>query len=181
MKSLLAFVVGVGCWPVAEYWLHRVLGHVWRARTPFRVEHIRHHAEGAYFAPGWKKAVAAALVVPVASGCASLFVDGVTAVVWGTGFSAAYLGYELLHRQLHLRAPRTLYGRWVRAHHFTHHFAGVAFNHAVTLPVLDRVFGTARRVVEVDVPRRLAPTWLVAAPEETWRAGPSGPVFRVVD
>ena len=47
-----AAVGGVVSWSLLEYVIHRWLGHDGRFRgNPFGVEHVRHHAEGNYFAP----------------------------------------------------------------------------------------------------------------------------------
>ena len=57
MSIAVAAIVGALTWSFLEYVIHRWLGHDRRFRgNPFGVEHIRHHAEGGYFAPNKKKA-----------------------------------------------------------------------------------------------------------------------------
>ena len=65
---ILALFLGVLTWSLLEYLIHRFLGHEPRTRpNPFAAEHIRHHSEGDYFAPTWKKVLAAALLTAVLS------------------------------------------------------------------------------------------------------------------
>src|SRR5690606_31822177 len=70
--------------------------------------------------------------------------------VLGYGF------YEFQHAQAHLRAPRNRYERWLRKHHFHHHFGHPMANHGVTIPFWDIVFRTREAPDVVPVPRRLA-------------------------
>ena len=54
IKTGLAIVLGALTWTLLEYCAHRWLGHVHR-RNAFGAEHTRHHSQGDYFAPPWKK------------------------------------------------------------------------------------------------------------------------------
>jgi hypothetical protein len=51
--------------------------------------------------------------------------------------------------------------RFLRRHHFYHHFTDPGFNHAVTTPIWDWVFGTLRAPGLIRVPPKLAMRWLV--------------------
>ena len=57
--SVVGFaLLGALTWSFLEYCIHRWLGHDRRFRkNVFAREHIRHHIEGNYFAPTWKKLV----------------------------------------------------------------------------------------------------------------------------
>ena len=80
---IVAALLGVLTWTLAEYLIHRWMGHDRRfRRSPFGVEHVRHHIEGNYFAPTRKKLLAAAIVVGVLSGPAIALggLNGVNAV-----------------------------------------------------------------------------------------------------
>jgi len=77
------------------------------------------------------------------------------------GLTAMYGAYEVLHRLAHTHAPKTAYGRWLRRHHFHHHFHDPSGNHGVTSPLGDFCFGTERPVGVVRVPRRQAMPWLI--------------------
>lgn len=157
---VVAALLGVLTWSLLEYVIHRWLGHDRRfRRNLFAVEHIRHHVEGGYFAPGWKKAIVAA-VVGVGLGLPAFLVGGVVGLAWVGGLLAFYATYELLHRLEHVRAGRGPYARWARRHHFTHHFVDARCNHGVTSPLWDFVFGTYRRPGKIAVPAKLRMPWL---------------------
>ncbi len=155
-------LAGVVCWTLAEYGLHRVLGHDPRTRpNAFAAEHTRHHAEGGYFAPMWKKVLVALAVIPLAAAAAALVVGSVRGAVFGVSFAAMYAAYEAFHWLAHAHPGFTPYGRYLRRHHFHHHFENPRANHGVTSPVWDIVFGTFERPGLVRVPRKLAMPWLV--------------------
>jgi sterol desaturase/sphingolipid hydroxylase (fatty acid hydroxylase superfamily) len=162
MKSIVvAAVAGTLTWSFLEYVIHRWLGHDRRfRRNLFAVEHIRHHVEGNYFAPGWKKGIAAS-VVAAALGVPALLLGGAVGLAWVGGLLAFYGTYEALHRFEHVRPSYGPYGRWARRHHFTHHFVDGRCNHGVTSPLWDFVFGTYRRPGRIVVPPKLAMSWLV--------------------
>jgi sterol desaturase/sphingolipid hydroxylase (fatty acid hydroxylase superfamily) len=162
MSVIAAVAAGVLTWTLLEYMIHRWMGHDRRfKRTPFGVEHIRHHIEGNYFSPSWKKmlvAGAAALVVSVPA----IAIGG---VAHGLGFVAGlvafYTAYEVLHRREHTSAGIGPYGRWARRHHFHHHFVDGRANHGVTSPLWDLVFGTYQTPTVIPVPRKLCMSWLL--------------------
>lgn len=158
---ILAGLFGCLTWTFLEYVIHRWMGHDRRfRRSPFGVEHVRHHAEGDYFAPTWKKLL-------IAAGVAALL--GVPATMLARGAGAAYVGgligfygvYEVIHRREHTHAGIGPYGRWARRHHFYHHFVDARMNHGVTSPLWDLVFGTYREPGTIKVPRRLCMRWLL--------------------
>jgi sterol desaturase/sphingolipid hydroxylase (fatty acid hydroxylase superfamily) len=150
---MIAFVLGVLAWTLAEYAIHRGFGHRAGARNAFSREHLKHHATVTYFAPSWKKALTA------------VGAFAILAVLVGTwfalGFAAMYSTYELVHRRLHTHAAVNRYGRWARRHHFYHHFSRPRLNHGVTTPLWDWVFGTLEVPAVVQVPRRNALPWML--------------------
>jgi sterol desaturase/sphingolipid hydroxylase (fatty acid hydroxylase superfamily) len=152
---------GAFTWTFLEYVIHRWLGHDGRFRgNPFGVEHVRHHIEGNYFAPTWKKL----LVTPVFAGIlavpATLLLGPALGIAYVAGLIGFYGLYELLHRLEHVWEGMGPYGRWARRHHFTHHFVDARYNHGVTTPLWDLVFGTYRKVDVITVPPKLAMRWL---------------------
>jgi hypothetical protein len=58
---IVEVLLGALAWTLLEYMMHRWLGHKFK-RNPFGVEHVRHHVEGNYFAPSWKKVIFAAVI-----------------------------------------------------------------------------------------------------------------------
>jgi sterol desaturase/sphingolipid hydroxylase (fatty acid hydroxylase superfamily) len=159
---MIAVVLGILTWSFLEYLIHRWLGHDGRFQpNPFASEHTRHHGEGNYFAPSWKKGATAmgATVVMLWPAIASAGLVGGLAYV--AGFVGMYLSYEICHRREHTHPGVGAWGRWLRRHHFHHHFGDPKSNHGVTSPIWDFVFGTYQAPGMVRVPRRLAMPWLV--------------------
>lgn len=159
---VVAAVAGVLTWTLLEYLIHRWMGHDLRfRRTPFGVEHVRHHSEGNYFAPTWKKLIIAALVALVLLGPAIAIAGVAPGIAYVAALIAFYGAYEWIHRRDHTHAAISAYGRWARRHHFHHHFVDVRVNHGVTSPLWDVVFGTYRRPAMIRVPARLCMAWLI--------------------
>lgn len=161
LPIVAAALAGAFTWTFLEYVIHRWLGHAARFRgNPFGLEHVRHHVEGDYFAPAWKKL----LLVPLAGGLAAapaIFAFGTTpGVAYAAGLIGFYGLYELLHRLEHVWEGLGPYGRWARRHHFAHHFVDARYNHGVTTPLWDHVFGTHRRPQRITVPAKLCMAWL---------------------
>lgn len=160
--AALAFVVGVVAWTLTEYTLHRFLGHDKRTMPNFfSVEHTRHHSEGNYFAPTWKKGLFAVLVCALTFAALRAVLAFDVAVAGTLGFGGMYALYEVIHRRAHTHAGVVEYARYMRRHHFHHHFVNPRANHGVTSPVWDHVFGTYEPVTEIRVPKKLAMRWLV--------------------
>lgn len=161
MKPLLAALSGALTWTLLEYLIHRFLGHHPALRpNPFGTEHVRHHAEGDYFAPSWKKALAALATTAALWWPATRLAGLELGAAYLAGLMGFYAVYEWLHRREHTHAGVSAYGRWARRHHFAHHFADARFNHGVTTPLWDLVFRTWRPVEQVRVPRRFVMPWL---------------------
>jgi sterol desaturase/sphingolipid hydroxylase (fatty acid hydroxylase superfamily) len=156
----VAALLGALTWTLMEYCIHRWMGHDRRfRRSLFGREHVRHHAEGDYFAPTSKKAIVVAIVA-VVFGAPAWLVAGAAGLAWTAGLLGLYIGYELLHRREHTHAGIGAYGRWARRHHFHHHFVDPHTNHGVTSPLWDLVFGTYRQPSTIPVPERLCMAWL---------------------
>ena len=162
MTIFAAALTGMITWSFLEYVIHRWGGHDRRLvrKTPFGHEHTRHHSEGNYFAPNWKKVAMATVVTPFIALPVGAVIGLHLGSAFSLGFIAAYLTYEWLHRRLHVSAGVGPYARWARKHHFYHHFHKPSVNHGVTTPVWDWVFGTLEKAEVVRVPERLAMVWL---------------------
>ena len=159
---LVALLGGAMAWTFLEYCIHRWLGHDARTRPNlFESEHTQHHAQGDYFAPAWKKGLAALVALVVVAIPAWMLAGPDRGVAFALGLASCYVFYEVLHRRAHTHAGFGAYGRWVRRHHFWHHFGDPRVNHGVTSPLWDWVFGTWRRPEVIAVPRKLAMPWLV--------------------
>lgn len=156
------FLAGVISWTFAEYLLHRGVGHDTSKKNPFTIEHVRHHRDTNYFASTYKKVLAALGVLSVTTLLLGLFTNWFMGLSFSLGLSAMYLVYELLHRRAHTHRPRGQYGRWLRKHHFHHHFKNPFANHGVTSPLWDIVFGTLETPKQVEVPRKVVLDWMIA-------------------
>ncbi|MCC6527838.1 MAG: sterol desaturase family protein [Polyangiaceae bacterium] len=173
--SLPSFALGAASWTLAEYCIHRFAGHG-PHRKPgrglgrlspleiaraFHTEHVAHHQNPSYFAPSWKKALVAVAVVPVVGSVAALAVGRRRGLSFALGFASAYVGYEVMHRRIHVRPPRGRYLRWVYRNHLFHHLSPKV-DHGVTVPFWDTLLGTS--VAPPQVVRlhpRLVPPWLL--------------------
>ncbi|MCX5741282.1 MAG: sterol desaturase family protein [Proteobacteria bacterium] len=161
MMIIAAISGGVLTWTFLEYVIHRWMGHDRRfRRTPFGVEHIRHHVEGNYFAPTWKKLIVAAVVCGILIPPAVALVGVAAGIAYVAGLISFYGMYEWLHRREHTHPGFGAYGRFVRRHHFHHHFADGRTNHGVTTPIWDLVFGTYETPTIIKVPPKLCMAWL---------------------
>ena len=168
---ILAIAAGVLTWTLLEYLIHRWMGHDRRFRkSPFGVEHVRHHIEGNYFAPTWKKLLVAAVVTTILIGPAILVAGTAAGIAYVAGLISFYGMYEWLHRREHTHAGVGPYGRWCRRHHFHHHFVDGRRNHGVTTPIWDFVFGTYERPTLIRVPAKLCMQGLLDPATGTIRA-----------
>ncbi len=163
--NALLFSAGAVTWTLMEYTLHRFAGHEnaigLDLGEKFHKEHIRHHAEKDYFAPTEEKAKAMLSTVAGVGVLSSLLMGPRRGLTYTAGLGAMYLGYEVLHRRLHVAGPKNAYARWARKNHFHHHFNNPKSNHGVTSPVWDYVFGTHEKTDgQVRVPERHAMDWL---------------------
>lgn len=146
LGTLAQLVVGALAWTLAEYVLHRFDMHGRSTRGATAREHRTHHATldvPALTAGTWVGAGLVALAFAI---------GGRPAVA--VGWMAAYVGYELVHRRIHMRpAPGrearavepSRYRRWVTAQHMHHHLTHAGANFGVTSPLWDVVFRTYRR------------------------------------
>jgi sterol desaturase/sphingolipid hydroxylase (fatty acid hydroxylase superfamily) len=161
-SASLAALTGVLSWSFLEYMIHRFLGHDPRTRpNPFATEHVRHHIEGGYFAPSWKKALTATIAAAVLVWPATAIAGSTIGLSFVAGFVLAYVSYELMHRREHTHPGSGVYSHWARRHHFHHHFGDPKSNLGVTSPIWDWVFGTYQKPAIIRVPRKLAMVWLV--------------------
>jgi len=171
---IAAALLGVFTWTFLEYVIHRFLGHFPRLReNPFGVEHVRHHIEGSYFAPSWKKLVIGVTFSAILCVPAIAIAGRASGIAYVAGLMGFYGVYELLHLE-HVHAGVSAYGRWARRHHFHHHFMNARTNHGVTSPLWDLVFGTYERPTLVTIPRKLCVAWLLDPATNDIRAAYQG-------
>lgn len=179
MTLLPAFALGAFTWSVAEYLIHRFVGHGPRREPPstlwgrlrpaglagaFNDEHLRHHADAAYFAPTSQKIVAATVVGAVAVLLGTAVAGASRGAAFAGGLVLTYAAYEVLHRRIHTHGPRGRYGRWLRRHHLHHHYKTPRMNHGVTSSLWDVLLGTHAAPADGErlrVPQHLVPPWML--------------------
>jgi sterol desaturase/sphingolipid hydroxylase (fatty acid hydroxylase superfamily) len=158
---VVAALAGAASWTAAEYGLHRFAMHELRGKGLASREHLSHHADVTYFSPASKKLASAAGTTAVVFPLASAVAGRRWATAFTSGMIATYFAYEVAHRRIHTRPPRSRYGRWARRSHLHHHFGAPMRNFGVTSPVWDRVMRTYDDPGVVTVPRRMAPVWML--------------------
>lgn len=166
---LVALAAGAMLWSLGEYVLHRFAMHHLHGKGIMSREHLEHHVHSSWSFSvthllSWAGMllVGAVLWMPLGWWLAG----GTFGISLAIGWALGYFFYEYQHMAAHLSPPRDRYSRWLRRHHFHHHFGHPMTNHGVTSLVWDKVFGTFEEPDRVRVPRRLALPWLVDADGE---------------
>jgi len=162
---LLLFFTGIITWTFLEYMLHRFLGHVHKGKNFFKAEHQVHHSKANYFAPFYKKALAAFVVSIFLLALLSLVLSTLNAIAFVAGLIGMYCMYENTHYRYHSTEPLAAPFIILRKHHFYHHFHNPNVNHGVTTRFWDRVFNTFVSVEKVKVPQKMSMKWLVTNDE----------------
>lgn len=162
--AVAGLVFGMVLWTFGEYVLHRFAMHELDGKGIMSREHLEHHVHSSWsFSATHLLSWAGMLLVGFGAWMPLgwwLFGPAVGISV-AVGWAVGYFAYEYVHAAAHLRGPRGRYSRWLRRHHFHHHFGHPKSNHGVSTLVWDRVFGTFDDPDVVRVPRRLALPWLV--------------------
>jgi sterol desaturase/sphingolipid hydroxylase (fatty acid hydroxylase superfamily) len=158
---LLLLLSGWLAWTLGEYLIHRFAMHALRGRGITSREHLNHHADRDSILEKWFLAWTGVMLVGLA-------LDTALHPAVGAGWVLGYGFYDFHHWHAHKRRPRNGYQRWLRRHHFHHHFGHPRDNLGVTWPVWDLVFGTYRRPGVVRVPRRMAMVWLLDDRGDVW-------------
>ena len=136
LTTARSFVAGWFAWTLGEYVLHRFAMHAMKGRGIASREHLE---------PPRRPRLDPREVGAVVGRRARRRhrprpASSIPAL--GVGWVVGYGFYDLQHYRAHRRAPRTRYQRWLRRHHFHHHFGHPMANHGVTWPLWDHVFGT---------------------------------------
>ncbi|MEZ5320734.1 MAG: sterol desaturase family protein [Microthrixaceae bacterium] len=157
-----SFVAGAFAWTIGEYVLHSSF-HWAKGKNLASRAHLDHHATVGWsfdllITLAWLGIV---LIGGVVAWDPAGLMPATVSIPLGAGWTACYFFYEYHHALAHLRGPRNRWERWLRIHHFTHHFAQPMKNQGVLVPWWDSLFGTRVRLDRVKVPRRLAMSWLV--------------------
>jgi sterol desaturase/sphingolipid hydroxylase (fatty acid hydroxylase superfamily) len=140
------FFAGIVFWTFAEYVLHRWVFHwtndtAWGKRVHFLLHGVHHDF------PNDKDRLVMPLPtsVPLAILFYALFAVTLGRTVgepFFAGFVIGYLFYDGTHYFVHHFAPRSRWGKFLRRHHLTHHFADHDGGFGVSSPLWDYVFRT---------------------------------------
>jgi len=140
------FFSGLLAWTLAEYVLHRWIFHwtndtEWGKRVHFLLHGVHHDF------PNDKDRLVMPLPtsIPLAIIFYSLFTVTMgrsLAEPFFAGFTIGYLFYDGTHYFVHHFRPTSAWGRLLRKHHMTHHFADHDGGFGVSSPLWDIVFRT---------------------------------------
>jgi sterol desaturase/sphingolipid hydroxylase (fatty acid hydroxylase superfamily) len=148
---LVALLLGVFLWTIAEYTLHRFVFH-FRARRPWQERviflfHGIHHAQ-----PQCKTRLVMppAVSIPMAFFFYGLFYGlvgiGLSSPQWVdplfAGFILGYLIYDLTHYATHHFRMRSGVLKFLKRYHMQHHYKTPDQRFGVSSPLWDVVFGT---------------------------------------
>jgi dihydroceramide fatty acyl 2-hydroxylase len=140
------FLGGLFTWTFAEYVLHRWVFH-WTNETPWgkRVHFLLHGVH--HQCPNDRDRLVMPLLtsVPLAVIFYSLFyftMGRAIAEPFFAGFVLGYLFYDGTHYFVHHFTPTSRWGKFLRRHHLTHHFADHDGGFGVSSPLWDHVFRT---------------------------------------
>jgi sterol desaturase/sphingolipid hydroxylase (fatty acid hydroxylase superfamily) len=167
-ETALLFLGGMLLWSFTEYVVHRFVFHVtqeaesrsheavsrlgadeaavsalddWEQRRYWLVHGVHHDfpndSQRLVMPPG--------VSIPLAVVFYYLFavmVGAVYAPALFAGFVAGYLVYDTTHYAVHHHRSRTRVGRYLKKHHFRHHYMDPTKDFGVSSPIWDLVFGT---------------------------------------
>jgi len=140
------FLMGMLAWTFAEYVLHRYVFH-WTNETAWgkRVHFLLHGVHHDY--PSDKDRLVMPLLtsVPLSFVFYALFTLALGQTVGEplfAGFIVGYLFYDGTHYYVHHFVPSSRWGKFLRRHHLTHHFADHDGGFGVSTPLWDHVFHT---------------------------------------
>jgi len=145
-KALAWPVAGWVFWTILEYWMHRVVFHFEPENgLGARLHWIIHGVHHDHPNDPMRLVMPPSVSVPLAAVFYCLFV---VALGWqhgnlfGAGFLAGYLAYDMTHFHLHHRKARTRLGKLLYELHMRHHFQDDTRGFGVSAPFWDYVFGT---------------------------------------
>lgn len=149
--TALATMIPLGfvTWQCAEYFVHKKLFH-WQGIGPIsrRFHDISHGFHHKYPDDPDRLVMPLAVSISLAAlvaGLLWLIGRPVFTVPWFTGFLAGYLFYDFMHWSTHFRRPLTAWGKVMRAHHMSHHFADVDTNFGISNRWVDVLMGTLKK------------------------------------
>jgi dihydroceramide fatty acyl 2-hydroxylase len=140
------FFLGILAWSIAEYVLHRWVFH-WTNETAWgkRVHFLLHGVHHDFPSDKDRLVMPLPTSVPLAIIFYALFTLTLGRTIgepFFAGFAIGYLFYDGTHYYVHHFVPTTRWGKFLRRHHMTHHFADHDGGFGVSSPLWDYVFRT---------------------------------------
>lgn len=140
------FLLGILAWSMAEYVLHRWVFH-WTNATPWgkRIHFLLHGVHHDFPNDRDRLVMPLPTSVPLAIIFYALFTLTLGRTIgepFFAGFAIGYLFYDGTHYYVHHFVPTTRWGKFLRRHHMTHHFADHDGGFGVSSPLWDYVFRT---------------------------------------
>jgi dihydroceramide fatty acyl 2-hydroxylase len=147
-QGVLLLVAGYVFWTLFEYWLHRVVFHFepYNSQVGMRLHWMIHGVHHDHPNDPLRLVMPPSVSLPLGAVVLSVFwlVLGYdAALVFGGGFLAGYLAYDMLHYHVHHHTPRTAMGHKLRELHMRHHFQDDETGFGISAPYWDTVFGTS--------------------------------------
>lgn len=150
MSSFIALgLLGLMTWFLFEYCVHRFLFH-FKARTPkgktfIFLVHGNHHAQPNH---PLRSLMPFGASLPLAVVLGALVV-GAAGLEHGldflSGFLAGYVCYDVTHYACHHFKAQNKIFMMIKRHHLLHHYHDPDMNHAISLPILDKIFLTLHK------------------------------------
>jgi dihydroceramide fatty acyl 2-hydroxylase len=133
-------------WTLMEYWIHRLVFHFEPQEGPgARFHWIIHGVHHDHPNDPLRLVMPPSVSVPLAAAFYGLFVLVLgtdMANMFGAGFLAGYLFYDMTHYHVHHHRPRSPVGKVMRELHMRHHFQDDTRGFGISAPFWDYVFGT---------------------------------------
>jgi len=136
-------------WTVVEYWMHRVVFHFEPERgLGARLHWIIHGVHHDHPNDPMRLVMPPSVSVPFAALFYVLFMLALgspDAHLFGGGFLAGYLAYDMTHFHLHHHKAKTRIGKRLYELHMRHHFQDDTRGFGVSAPFWDYALGTASK------------------------------------
>lgn len=144
-QIMIFFIVGMFCWTLTEYILHRFLFHMIgeseRAQRIIYVMHGNHHHfprdKERLFMPPVPSLIMASVLFSL-----FYFLMGKYVFIFYPGFILGYLMYGTMHYAIHAWNPPFKWMKPLWRNHHLHHYKNEGKGYGVSTTLWDRVFGT---------------------------------------
>lgn len=141
--------LGLLTWQFLEYAIHRGFFH-WEGTGPLtrRFHEIIHAYHHRYPDDSNRLVMPLGASIPLAiliAGLLYLVGHPSVTIPYFFGIVSGYLFYDFMHWSAHYRTPKTEWGRSLRSHHMSHHFADPTTNFGISHRWIDRLVGSLRQ------------------------------------